>query len=562
VIEPDDAMRGELVGLALAADPDHAYYVPLSDPGDGVLEKLRPLLERPQRVWIGHDLKRDFVALARRGVRLEGELRDVAVAAYVVEPSPQVRRPGLLARGFLGRELPLSESLFGKGAKRRPADTIPCAELADFFGAQVAAALEIDARVESKLSEYGELDLYREIEVPLVGVLGRMELRGVRIDETRLAELSSEIERELGVLRGRIFELAGEEFKINSPKQLQQILFEKLQLPAMKRTKTGFSTDESVLEELAHDHELPRQILGFRRLTKLANTYVDALPPLVHPETGRIHCHFNQTVAATGRLSASNPNLQNIPIRTALGQRIRQAFVPAEGKIMLAADYSQIALRLLAHVSGDAALLQAFHQGIDIHVRTASLVFGIPPEQVTPEQRAQMKGINFGIIYGSSAFGIARQLGIAQSEAQAHIQAYFERYPGVRTFLDRAIREAREKGYAETLDGRRRYLPDLHSRNRPQRAAAERMATNSVLQGTAADIIKRAMVRIDRALAAPGAPDAYMILTVHDELVFEVSPDDREELVALVESQMRGVAQLAVPLEVNVCWGRNWREAH
>ncbi len=563
VLEPEDPMRGELVGMAFARSSDAADFLLVEALGEEkVLEALRPVLERSQRSWVGHDLKRDCVAFARRGIALGGELRDAAVGAYVVDASRQVQRPEALAQTYLSRELPAREDLFGKGAKRRSADTLPAQELADFFGTQVATALDLEPELERRLDSTGQLDLFREIEVPLVRVLARMELAGVRIDERKLATLSKELERELVDRERRVYELAGEDFTINSPKQLQHILFEKLALPPTKRTKTGFSTDESVLEELALDYELPREILVYRKLSKLKSTYVDALPKLIHPESGRIHCSFNQTVAATGRLSASNPNLQNIPIRTPLGQRIREAFIPAEGRVLLSADYSQIELRILAHLSQDTPLLAAFREGEDIHVRTASQIFDIPPEEVTEEQRTQTKAINFGIIYGSSAFGIARQLGISQSQAQEHIRAYFARYPGVRAFLDTAIQRAREQGYAETLDGRRRYLPDLRSRNRAQRAAAERMATNSVIQGTAADFIKRAMVGIDRDLVAAGAPEARMILTVHDELVFEVAPSDVEALRALVINRMQGVAELSVVLKASVGWGRNWREAH
>ena len=563
VTEPEAAMRGELVGVALAERSERADFLLVSDLGEAsMLEALRPLLEAPQRIWVGHELKRHAVALARRGIRLAGELRDTGLAAYVADPSQQVQRPEALVRTYLAKTLPAAEDVFGKGAKRRSADTVPGPELAEFTGAYVATALELEAELEQRLSGTGQLALYLELEVPLVQVLARMELVGVRVDEHKLQVLSSQVDGELADLEGRIYELAGQEFKINSPKQLQHILFEKLALPPTKRTKTGFSTDESVLEELSLDYDLPREILVYRKLSKLKSTYLDALPRMVHPETGRIHCSFNQTVAATGRLSSSNPNLQNIPVRTPLGQRIREAFVPAEGRLLLSADYSQIELRILAHLSQDAPLLEAFRAGEDIHVRTASQVLGLAPEEVTEEQRSQTKAINFGIIYGSSAFGIARQLGISQSQAREHIRAYFARYPGVRAFLDGAIQQAREKGYAETLDGRRRYLPDLHSRNRAQRAAAERMATNSVIQGTAADFLKRAMVEVDRELAAPGAPQARMILTVHDELVFEVVPGYVEALRDLVLGRMQGVAQLAVALDARVGWGRNWREAH
>lgn len=563
LLEPEDAMRGELVGIALAADRNHAHYLPCAALGEEtVISALRPLFCSADRTWVGGDLKRDAVALACRGIQLAGMLRDVAVAAYVVDPSQQVRRPEVLARAYLDLDLPPREALFGKGAKRIPSDRVPAEQVGDLVGAETAIALGLEREICARMSETGQRDLYDQVEVPLVSVLARMERVGVRIDEERLKVLSSELETDLARLEGRIHELAGEQFTIGSPKQLQRILFEKLALPPGKRTKTGFSTDESVLTELALKFELPGEILSFRKLAKLRSTYVDALPDLVNPETGRIHCLFNQTVAATGRLSASNPNLQNIPIRTPTGLKIREAFIPAEGRLLLSSDYSQIELRILADLSDDEPLLEAFRAGADVHVATASQVFGIPPEEVTAEQRSRMKGINFGIIYGSSAFGIAQQLGIAQAEAREHIRAYFERYPGIRAFLDRSVEQARERGYAETLYGRRRYLPDLHSRNRVQRSAAERMAVNSVIQGTAADMIKRAMVEIDEDLQAPDAPKADMILQVHDELVFEVAPEDLAALQSLVELRMTGVARLRVPMEVHSAAGRTWKEAH
>jgi DNA polymerase-1 len=568
VLEPDEAMRGELVAIVLADASDQAYLIPVRTDEKGaeepdVLEALRPLFEgKAERRFAGYDLKRDWIALRRRGVELRGRLGDVALAAYVDDPSQQVRRPDILARAYLGRTLADRDVRFGRGARRRPLDRVPELELGEQFGTEAAVALELAEALEARLEERGQRELYDEVEVPLVGVLGRMEVAGVRVDEARLAELGTELRSELGGLERRIYELAGEEFLINSPKQLQRILFEKLALPPTKKTKTGFSTDESVLEELALEFELPREILTWRRQQKLLSTYVDALPKLIHPETGRIHCSFNQTVAATGRLSASNPNLQNIPVRTPSGQRIREAFVPAEGRVLFSADYSQIELRILAHLSGDEALVAAFREGDDVHRRTASHVFDIPLEEVSEEQRSHMKGINFGIIYGSSAFGIARQLGVAQSEAREHIRAYFERYPGVRGYLDSAMKRARERGYAETVFGRRRYLPDLHSRNRVQRSAAERMAVNSAIQGTAADIIKRAMVEIDAGLALPDAPRAEMIISVHDELVFEVHPADLATLEELVVGRMRAVRELSVPIEVHTGSGYSWREAH
>jgi DNA polymerase-1 len=556
-------MRGELVELALALAPGVVEHIVVPEAGEeGVGEALASRLRDERRAWVGHDLKRVAVALARRGLPLAGALRDVSVAAYILDPGQQVQRPEVLARAYLDQEIPAEEEVLGKGARRRPATELPTEELARLLGAQVGTALELEPALVERLRDTGQLQLYEQIEVPIVSVLARMEEIGVRIDEERLKGLSAELDRDLGRLEHRIYELAGEEFNVNSPKQLQAILFEKMQLPPTKRTKTGFSTDEGVLAELGLQYELPREILSYRRLFKLKGTYVDALPPMVHPETGRIHCTFHQTVTATGRLSCSNPNLQNIPVRTPVGRQIREAFIPAEGQVLLSADYSQIELRILAHLSEDEVLLDAFRRGDDIHVRTASEVLGIPPESVSSQQRDQIKAINFGILYGSSPFGIAQQLGISQNEAREHIQAYFARYPRVRACLDELVARARKTDYAETLYGRRRPLPDLHSKNRVVRAAAERMAVNSVIQGTAADLIKHAMVDVDSALRASGAPRARMILQIHDELLFEVAPDEIEPLRELVGDRMRSVADLGVPLEVNMGAGATWREAH
>jgi DNA polymerase-1 len=561
LLEPEEPMRGTPAAIALSLEPGSATVLFGGLEGEGV-EDLVSRLAPSARTLVGHDLKRFAVALGRHGVTLDAPLRDVAVAAYVLDPSQQVQRPEVLARATLGREIPSAEEVMGRGARRTPATSLSADAVEGLLGTQVASALEIDACLSERLRETGQLELYEEIEVPLVSVLARMEQAGVRIDEARLGRLSSELDQELRQVERRIYELAGQEFNVNSPKQLQQILFEKLQLPPTKRTKTGFSTDESVLAELALRYDLPREIQSYRRMFKLKNTYIDALPPLVHPETGRIHCTFHQTVTATGRLSCSNPNLQNIPVRTPVGQRIREAFLAAEGRRLLSADYSQIELRILAHLSEDEVLVKAFKTGDDIHVRTASEIFGVPPDQVLAEQRDQIKAINFGILYGSSAFGIAQQLGIAQSQAAEHIRAYFERYPRVRACLDALVARAREQGYAETLYGRRRPLPDLRSRNRVVRAAAERMAVNSVIQGTAADIIKRAMVEIDAALRGPKAPRAAMILQIHDELLFEVAPEEAGGLERLVADRMRSVADLGVPLEVHLGVGESWLQAH
>ena len=561
-LEPELPMRAEIVALALAADAGGAALVPLRAASDSALEALRPILEAADRTWVGSQLKSAYIALARRGIQLRGALRDTSLAAYVVDPSQPIERPEFLARTYLGREWKTAEDRFGKGAKRRGHDAVPDAELADHFGGLAALQQALTPALEAALERTEQLELYRELEVPLVGVLARMELAGVRIDEAKLAELGRRLEQELEAATKRIYAHAGGEFNIGSPKQLQHVLFEKLALPPTKKTKTGFSTDESVLEELALAHELPREILAHRQLSKLKSTYVDALPTFVHPETGRIHCSFDQTVAATGRLSSSRPTLQNIPIRTPLGREIRAAFVPAEGRVLFSADYSQIELRILAHLSKDPELVKAFQEGADIHVRTASQVFGVPEKEVTPEQRDRTKAINFGIIYGQSGFGLARTLGIAQAEARAQIDAYFARYPGVRAFIRDAIHSAEQLGYARTMAGRRRFLPDLRSQNRVMRQAAERMAVNSVIQGTAADVIKRAMIELDSDLSRGIAPSARMILQVHDELVFEVSPADLDALRSRVVDRMQRAAQLSVPLVVHAGSGLSWLAAH
>jgi DNA polymerase-1 len=561
-LEPELPMRAEIVSLALAADGSSAALVPLRGASDSPLETLRPVLESADRIWVGSELKAAYIALARRGIQLRGKLCDTALAAYVVDPSQPIERPEFLARTYLGREWKSAEDRFGKGAKRRAHDAVADAELGEHFGGLAALEQALHPALEAALERSEQLELYHELEVPLVGVLARMELAGVRIDERKLVELGKRLEQELDASTGRIYALAGEEFNIGSPKQLQRVLFEKLALPPTKKTKTGFSTDESVLEELALTHDLPREILAHRQLAKLKSTYVDALPTFVHPETGRIHCSFDQTVAATGRLSSSQPNLQNIPIRTPLGQEIRAAFVPAEGRVLFSADYSQIELRILAHLSKDPELVKAFQEGADIHVRTASQVFGIPEKEVTPAQRDRTKAINFGIIYGQSGFGLARTLGIAQAEARAQIDAYFARYPGVREFIREAIRSAEQLGYARTMAGRRRSLPDLRSQNRVMRQAAERMAVNSVIQGTAADVIKRAMIDLDADLARGVAPSARMILQVHDELVFEVAPAELEALRTCVVERMQRAIQLSVPLVVHAGSGLSWLAAH
>jgi DNA polymerase-1 len=562
-------MSGAPVGLAFALGDEQAAYLSLA--GDTLLatglaasevvERLRPLFEGSEaKPWSARETKRLQVWLGEQGLAAAAPVFDAEIAIQLLDPSGS-RSVEAQASQLLGSGLRSWFDLAGRGAKMRPAAEIPADQLAAWAGAQVCAARRLEAPLAQELAATGMQALYRSAELPLTRVLARMERAGVRIDEAALARLSRDFSAQLAQLEDQIYTLAGERFLISSPKQLQQLLFEKLKLPAVKKTKTGYSTDEDVLEQLALQHDLPLQILAHRRLTKLKNTYLDALPPLVNPRTGRIHPTYHQIGATTGRLSATQPNVQNIPIRSADGVRIREAFVPAEGCKLLSADYSQVELRILAHYSGDESLIESFRRGEDVHRRTAAEVAGIALEAVSSEQRARAKAINFGIIYGSSAFGIANQLGIATAEAQATIDAYFKRYQGVRRFLDQTIEEARREGFVRTVLGRRRYLPDLASRNRALKNAAERMAVNTVIQGSEADLVKKAMVEVDADLSAAGLR-SRLILQVHDELVFEVPEAELEELRRRIPERMQAVLPLRVPLVVDIGVGSNWREAH
>ncbi len=510
--------------------------------------------------WIARDTNRVQRVLGDAGVDVAPPSFDVDLGAFLLDPAAKRTTP-TLAHAYLGRSARAFEEVAGRGAKATPVESLLPGELAAWAAGEATALRDLAPILRERLEEDGLLALFEDVELPLAAVLARMERSGVRVNEGFLGELSVQYEEELSRIETEIYALAGEEFLVSSPKQLQHILFEKLKLPPLKKTKTGFSTDEKVLEQLSAQHELPAAILAYRRLAKLKSTYVDALPRLVNPETGRIHPSFHQTGAATGRLSCTDPNLQNIPIRTEEGIRIREAFIPAEGMTLLSADYSQVELRILAHYSGDESLIEAFEKGEDVHRRTAAEVAGIDPDAVTAEQRARAKAINFGIIYGSTAFGIANQLGIASADAQATIDTYFERYRGVRRFLDETIQRAREEGFVRTLLGRRRWLPDLGSRNRVLRQAAERMAVNTVIQGTAADLIKKTMVEVHEALAAE-APEVRMIVQVHDELVFEVPTGQLDPIRERVREIMQGVYTLRVPLDVDVGVGATWREAH
>lgn len=554
----------EPAGVAFSLGAGRAHYVALGGAiGSSLLaEALAPAFGEAdgERRWVSRESKRVQTLLAERGVAAALPAFDVEIAAFLLDPAGQHATAALAAQ-HLAQRLDSFADLAGRGAKAVPARDLPVEKAAAWAGAEACALLALEERLAPLLERDGLRALYEDVELPLTAVLSAMEREGVRVDEAVLERLAKEFGSELERLESRIYELAGERFQIGSPKQLQAILFEKLGLPAVKKTKTGYSTDESVLEQLAASHELPAYVLAHRRLSKLRSTYVEALPPLVNPRTGRIHPTFHQTGAATGRLSSSGPNVQNIPIRSESGIRIREAFVAAEGGRLLSADYSQVELRILAHFSGDESLLEAFRTGADIHRRTAAEVAGIELDAVSDEQRARAKAVNFGIIYGLSAFGLASQLGISGSEAQATIDAYFARYGGVRRFLAETLEQARADGFVRTLFGRRRYLPDLASRNRALRQAAERMAVNSVIQGTAADLMKKAMVDVFAALREAGLR-ARMVLQVHDELVFDLPAQEVEPASALIRDRMEGVHPLRVPLRVGIGVGHDWREAH
>ncbi|MBU2261327.1 MAG: DNA polymerase I [Proteobacteria bacterium] len=563
-----EPMRASPVGLAVSPAPGEAHYVPLAHDEEApqlgagaVLDAFAPLLADPAIRKHGHDLKPTLILLAENGTPLRGLGRDTMVASYLLNPARHSFELAETVLDRLGRRIPSAKEVMGSGAKAAPFSSLSVEKAADFACRRVDAVTALAADLSDKIVAAGMEALLDDVEMPLVEVLAAMERKGVLLDLALLGTMSQEIEQLLALAEEKIHRLAGEKFNINSPKQLQAVLFDKLGLPRGRKTKEGYSTDVDVLSALARSHELPAEILAYRGMVKLKSTYIDALPELVHPRTGRVHTSYNQTITATGRLSSSNPNLQNIPIRTLEGKRIRQAFVAPPGWEIVSADYSQIELRVLAHLSGDEALIEAFTAGEDIHSRTASDIFGVFPEMVNPDMRRQAKVINFGVLYGMSAFGLAKELGITQKLSQAYIDGYFQKYAKVREYLDSLLAQARREGYVTTLLKRRRYLPEINSAQAPIRQFAERMAINAPIQGTAADLIKVAMVRIFRRLAEENL-SAQMIMQVHDELVFEAPVSEREVLMTLVREEMEGVLKLDVPLRVEVASGRNWDEAH
>ena len=565
-----DYMAANLVGISFALENGEAAYLPLQLDYLGApktLEKttalslLKPVLENPAIQKVGQNFKYDLTIFARNGIDVQGVAFDTMLESYVLNSTGRHNMDDL-AKRYLGHQTISFEEIAGKGKNQLTFNQIPLEKAAEYAAEDADVTMKLQQVLWEKLSKEPTLEkLFKEMELPLLGVLSRMERRGVLIDSDALFLQSNEIANRLSELEEQAYVLAGQPFNLASTKQLQEILFDKLGLPVIQKTPKGApSTNEEVLEELAFSHELPKVLVEHRGLSKLKSTYTDKLPQMVNPQTGRVHTSYHQAVTATGRLSSSDPNLQNIPIRNEEGRRIRQAFIAREGFTVVAADYSQIELRIMAHLSQDQGLINAFTQGKDIHRSTAAEIFGVALDEVTSEQRRNAKAINFGLIYGMSAFGLSRQLGIGRADAQSYMDLYFKRYPGVQTFMHDIREKAKAQGYVETLFGRRLYLPDINSSNGMRRKAAERVAINAPMQGTAADIIKRAMIQLDQKLQ--NDPDIAMIMQVHDELVFEVRSEKVAFYSELIKTQMESAADLVVPLIVDVGQGTNWDEAH
>ncbi len=565
-----DYMAANLVGISFALENGEAAYLPLQLDYLGApktLEKttalslLKPVLENPTIQKVGQNFKYDLTIFARNGIDVQGVAFDTMLESYVLNSTGRHNMDDL-AKRYLGHQTITFEEIAGKGKNQLTFNQIPLEKAAEYAAEDADVTMKLQQVLWEKLSKEPTLEkLFKEMELPLLGVLSRMERRGVLIDSDALFLQSNEIANRLSELEEQAYVLAGQPFNLASTKQLQEILFDKLGLPVIQKTPKGApSTNEEVLEELAFSHELPKVLVEHRGLSKLKSTYTDKLPQMVNPQTGRVHTSYHQAVTATGRLSSSDPNLQNIPIRNEEGHRIRQAFIAREGFTVVAADYSQIELRIMAHLSQDQGLINAFTQGKDIHRSTAAEIFGVSLDEVTSEQRRNAKAINFGLIYGMSAFGLSRQLGIGRADAQSYMDLYFKRYPGVQTFMHDIREKAKTQGYVETLFGRRLYLPDINSSNGMRRKAAERVAINAPMQGTAADIIKRAMIQLDQKLQ--NDPDIAMIMQVHDELVFEVRSEKVAFYSELIKTQMESAADLVVPLIVDVGQGTNWDEAH
>ena len=565
-------MQAEVVGVSFAVSPGKAAYVPLAHDYEGapeqldrteVLEKLRPLLEGSKRNLIGQHIKYDINVLANHDIHLVNVAHDTMLESYVLDSTATRHDMDSLAKKYLGVDVVKFEDLAGKGKNQKTFNEIDIDKASHYAAEDADITLRLHEALWPKLSAVPRLaGLYKDIEIPALHVLSRIERTGVRIDDAMLAKQGKKIAATIAEVKAAAYEDAGREFNLGSPKQIGQIFFEEKQFPVIRKTPKGQpSTAEDVLEQLALDYPLPKLILQHRGLTKLMSTYIEKLPLQIDSATARVHTSYNQAVASTGRLSSTDPNLQNIPVRTEEGRRIRESFIAEEGYRLLAADYSQIELRIMAHLSEDDGLLNAFAKGLDVHKATAAEVFGVPLESVESDQRRSAKAINFGLIYGMSAFGLAKQLDIPRGEAQEYINLYFDRYPGVKSYMDQTRALAKEQGYVETVFGRRLYLPDINARNAQMRNYAERTAINAPMQGTAADIIKRAMIKVDKWIASDGI-DARIIMQVHDELVLEVKAGELDNVGDKVRELMTSSAQLKVPLEVDVGIGNSWEEAH
>ena len=563
-------MAARIVGISFSCRPDQATYIPLGHKTTGAekqlgleptLRRLKPILEDAESAKGGQNIKYDWILLRRAGIDLSGVVFDTMVESYLIDPAKRTHNLSQIAAEHLDHKMISYKEVTHNGTISFP--DVAIGDATTYACEDADVSLTAHQLLSKELEERGLKKLYEKMEVPLIPVLVDMQLTGVRIDRQQLKKTSEDFRQVLSEIQAKIYASAGEEFNIQSHQQLGQILFKKLNLPVQKKTKLtkGYSTDVEVLKALATEHELPNLVLQYRSLSKLKSTYTDALMELIHPETGRIHTSYNQTVTATGRLSSSEPNLQNIPIRTDEGKKVRSAFIPKEDWLMFSADYSQIELRLLAHYSEDEILLEAFANDEDIHTRTATEIFQLFPSMITAEMRRQAKVINFGIIYGMGPFRLSKELGISQKMAKTYIEHYFQRYQGVKRFIEDTIRQARHTGYTKTLLDRCRWLPQISSTNRTAREFAERTAVNTPLQGTAADLIKLAMIDIFNDLKSAGF-EAKMLLQVHDELVFECPADELEAATDLVKSIMEGIYLLRVPLKVNINWGRNWTEAH
>ncbi len=567
-----NSMQAQLVGISFSVTPGEAAYVPLAHSGlevvkqldrDRVLDQLKPLLNDPSKTIVGQNLKYDIKVLKHYGVEITAAMYDTLLESYVLNSSGTRHDMDTLAMTYLGLETIKFTDIAGKGAKQLTFDQIAIDVASEYAAEDADITLQLHQTFMQELEQLPSVKtVLDDIEEPLMPILANMEYTGVLIDAKMLHQQSVDLEKRIQALRGEIFSIADEEFNIDSPKQLQQILYEKLNLPILKKTTTGQpSTAEGVMQELARDYPLPKLILEYRSLAKLKSTYTDKLPLQVNPTTGRIHTSYSQTTTSTGRLSSKDPNLQNIPVRHEEGRKIRQAFIPEKGCVMLSADYSQIELRIMAHLSKDPGLLKAFEQGHDVHSSTAAEVFGVTLEEVTPELRRRAKAINFGLMYGMSAFGLAQQLGIARDEAEAHMQVYFERYPSVKEYMHQARELAEKQGYVETLFGRRVYVPEIRSKNIHRKRGAERAAVNAPLQGTAADIIKFAMINVAHWLHESKS-EVCMLMQVHDELIFEIPRDVLDTTKENIIHHMEHAAKLSVPLIVDVGVGANWDEAH